>query len=277
MQHSRRTGRVFAQLAPPQPPTPCKAMERSTMQYHTSYCSTSPLFSAASTGMFRPSVVDTPCLYATCCISGGGAQRVRPARPAAGGSRNKGTESKQSSLGWPGRSPLPIPHPHGWLTCPPTLTQQLIRPALPQWMATLYCRWAPPRTNLIQASPQAHPPCLAALDAVLRPKLEQGGGGGVGGVRQARPRAVLRARQHLQQVREILLCVLQGHKKRKYWYDSHPQVLLCVLQGHRAVDRWMMSRMMKPAPQESIPRLNSGWPPPTRLTNQPTHLNSLTV
>lgn len=32
----------------------------------TSYCCTSLLFSAASIGMSRPRLVDTPCLYATC-------------------------------------------------------------------------------------------------------------------------------------------------------------------------------------------------------------------
>lgn len=31
----------------------------------TSYCCTSLLFSAASMGMIRPRLVDTPCLYAT--------------------------------------------------------------------------------------------------------------------------------------------------------------------------------------------------------------------
>lgn len=66
------------------------------------------------------------------------------------------------------------------------------------------------RSEAGAAGGAAHPPGLAALDAVLSGKQEERLGGRVGGARQAAVAGggALGARHERQQVAHILLCVL---------------------------------------------------------------------
>lgn len=167
----------------------------------------------------------------------------------------------------------------------------------------------PPRSlpaGLRPPGPQTpHPARLPALDAVLGAKLEEGGGGRVGGARQAPARAALRPGHHLEQVPPVLLSVLRqrGVLTEVFW------VLVCLylsgssrgcrqvppaffgvlrllpragrgrpLPSHSAAKgRATLTRIEGrstrhgriEAPQPTCCRLelNSGWPLPTRLRN----------
>ena len=61
-----------------------------------------------------------------------------------------------------------------------------------------------------RAGGQAHPPRVAALDAVLDPKLEQGGGGRARSAGQAVAGGALCPGHHLQQVTKVFLGILRA-------------------------------------------------------------------